>query len=237
MGKLKRHFARICAKGNLQKQRKFRRDAEETQQIKELRNSRALPVKKKSRRFVRKDLAQNVQSRFYQEEHLVRTEVHTEVNDNNPALDVLIVSEQEQPEVHSSRIHGKVKNLSSMELTETKLSVLELGPKFCPVEHDINRARYQKDLNEGFRRMKLKAKFYPDEDFRTEEEKRFYVKSDWEPPNPNHAVRTYEMLIQSKFDVWKQPTRVARNLSHAQIQALKELKNDDNIDIKLEEAS
>ena len=122
-----------------------------------------------------------------------------------------------------------------MELTETKLSVLELGPKFCPVEHDINRARYQKDLNEGFRRMKLKAKFYPDEDFRTEEEKRFYVKSDWEPPNPNHAVRTYEMLIQSKFDVWKQPTRVARNLSHAQIQALKELKNDDKIDIKLDD--
>ena len=111
MGKLKRHFARICAKGNLQKQRKFRRDAEETQQIKELRNSRALPVKKKSRRFVRKDLAQNVQSRFYQEEHLVHTEVHTEVNDNNPALNVLIVSEQEQPEVHISRIHGKVKNL------------------------------------------------------------------------------------------------------------------------------
>ena len=73
MGKLKRHFARICAKGNLQKQRKFRRDAEETQQIKELRNSRALPVKKKSRRFVRKDLAQNVQSRLYQEEHLVHT--------------------------------------------------------------------------------------------------------------------------------------------------------------------
>ena len=232
---LKKHFARICAKGNLQKQRKFRRDAEETQQIKELRNSRALPVKKKSRRFVRKDLAQNVQSRFYQEEHLVHTEVHTEVNDNNPALDVLIVSEQEQPEVHISRIHGKVKNLSSMELTETQLSVLELGPKFCPVEHDINRARYQKDLNEGFRRMKLKAKFYPDEDFRTEEEKRFYVKSDWEPPNPNHAVRTYEMLIQSKFDVWKQPTRVARNLSHAQIQALKELKNDDKIDIKLDD--
>ena len=122
-----------------------------------------------------------------------------------------------------------------MELTETQLSVLELGPKFCPVEHDINRARYQKDLNEGFRRMKLKAKFYPDEDFRTEEEKRFYVKSDWEPPNPNHAVRTYEMLIQSKFDVWKQPTRVARNLSHAQIQALKELKNDDKIDIKLDD--
>ena len=43
------------------------------------------------------------------------------------------------------------------------------------------------------------------------------------------------MLIQSKFDVWKQPTRVARNLSHAQIQALKELKNDDKIDIKLDD--
>ena len=59
---------------------------------------------------------------------------------------------------------------------------MEMGPKFCPVESDIDRARFQKDLNMVFRRMKIKDYFYPDEDSRSEEENRFYVKKDdWEP--------------------------------------------------------
>ena len=73
---------------------------------------------------------------------------------------------------HVSRLHGKVKNLSSVEFTADQQSLLELGPKFCPVEPDINRAKFQKDLNAGFRRMKLKEHFFPDEDIRTEEQKR-----------------------------------------------------------------
>ena len=137
---------------------------------------------------------------------------------------------------HMDRLHGKVKNLSTHQLTEHERSLLELGPKFCPIEHDINRARFQKDLNAGFRRMKLKAHFYPEEDSRTEEERRFYVKSDdWEPPVPNSVVKTHNMLIQNKFDLWKQTTRVARNLSGQQFSAIKDLKSNDSIDIKLDD--
>ena len=44
------------------------------------------------------------------------------------------------------------------------------------MEHDVDRARFQKDINEGFRRMKIKDFFYPDSDSRSVEEKRFYVK-------------------------------------------------------------
>ena len=220
MSKLKMHMARICAKGNLKKDNKLKRDAIETLEIKELRKARTPPPKKKCRRFIKK----------------VPTEANFNTNNSDPVQNVGTDSEQEvHSEVHTSRIHGKVKNLSSIELTEAQVTVLELGPKFCPVEHDINRARYQKDLNEGFRRMKLKAKFFPDMDTRTEEEKRFYVKSSWEPPNPNHAVKTFEMLIQNNFDIWKQPTRIARNLSYSQLQALKELKANDDIDIKLDD--
>ena len=102
--------------------------------------------------------------------------------------------------------------------------------------HDINRARFQKDFNAGFRRMRLREHFYPDEDQRSEEQKRFYIKiEEWEPPNPSAAMRTHNMLIQNKFDLWKQPTRVAKNLSVYQIKALKELKANDNIDIKLDD--
>ena len=84
--------------------------------------------------------------------------------------------------------------------------------------------------------MKLKAHFYPEEDSRTEEERRFYVKSDdWEPPVPNSVVKTHNMLIQNKFDLWKQTTRVARNLSGQQFSAIKDLKSNDSIDIKLDD--
>ena len=276
MSKLKRHMARICADGNLRKERKLIRDAEETQKMKELIKSKTPTPKKKCRRFNRKDvqtedndnnmsqIAQDVVRHLDQEgntdvhteihndniSHLTQdvgrhleqegdSEVHTENHNNNMSQTaqgvVGHVVQEGNSDVHFSPIHGKVKNLSSVELTEAQESILELGPKFCPVEHDINRARYQKDLNEGFRRMKLKAKFYPGEDSRSEEEKRFYVKSDWEPPSPNYAVRTFEMLLQNEFDVWKQPTRVARNLSFMQLQALKELKANDDIDVKLDD--
>ena len=46
--------------------------------------------------------------------------------------------------LHTGRIHGKVKNLSTVQLTHGQQSLLELGPKFCPIEHEINRARFQK---------------------------------------------------------------------------------------------
>ena len=46
--------------------------------------------------------------------------------------------------------------------------MLEKGPKFCPVEHDINRARFQKDLNNGFRGTQLREHFYPEEEMITE---------------------------------------------------------------------
>ena len=45
------------------------------------------------------------------------------------------------------RITGKVKNLSSRQLRVPEKEFLEKGPKFCPVEQDIDRARFQKDLN------------------------------------------------------------------------------------------
>ena len=40
-------------------------------------------------------------------------------------------------------------------------------PLSCSVEHDVARARIQKNLNEVFRRMKIKYFFYPDSDSRS----------------------------------------------------------------------
>ena len=96
----------------------------------------------------------------------VRKENNNEVNVHHDNPEV----------VEENRINGKVKNLSSKVLDRYEKEVLELGPKFCPVERDLDRAKLQKDLKEGFRRMKIKEYFYPDEDSRNEEEKRFYLK-------------------------------------------------------------
>ena len=143
-------------------------------------------------------------------------------------------------EPNDSRINGKVKNLSSRNLDKDEKDILELGPKFCPVEIDLDRSRLQKEINEGFRRMKIKDFFHPDEDSRTDEQKRFYVKNtDWDPPaaRVNKSLDVFNMIVQNKFDNWKQPVGVKDNLSVAQRKALKSLSNDERIDIKLDDKS
>ena len=61
--------------------------------------------------------------------------------------------------------------------------------------------------------------------------------SSWEPSNQqvNKCLLAHNQVIQSKFDHWKQPIRVASNLSVDLKKALKDLKNDDKIDIKMDD--
>ena len=91
------------------------------------------------------------------------------MENNNNVMNVENINQNsDSMDEHVNILHGKVKNLSTHQLTEHERALLELGPKFCPIEHDLNRARFQRDLNAGFRRMRLKAHFYPDDDSRTE---------------------------------------------------------------------
>ena len=87
--------------------------------------------------------------------------------------------------------------------------------------------------------MKLRDFFYPESgDNRDEEEKRFYLKhSDWEPPpqQVNKCLSAHNQVLQSKFDRWKQPVRVSSNLSVEMQKALKDLKNDKEHDIKMDD--
>ena len=70
--------------------------------------------KKKNRRFRRKkDINLNNET-----EH----SVDGDINNN-------------EVEVDDDRLRGKVKNISSRILTEHERNLLELGPKFCLVEH------------------------------------------------------------------------------------------------------
>ena len=220
--RIKKHMRSVQCAGRVLKGKKIQRDTEETTQMKEAQvftppRQENRPRKKRNRRFKRRQQSDGAQE-------VIVTNVESADIPSSSMND------------HEGRLHGNVKNLSSQELTGAKRELLELGPKFCPVEHDINRARLQKDLNAGFRSMQLREHFYPEEDSRTEEEKRFYVKRDeWVPPNTSAALKTHHMVIQNKFDLWKQPTRVASNMSAQQKLAVKELKEDESIDIKLDD--
>ena len=100
-------------------------------------------------------------------------------------------------------------------LSKSEIELLELGKKFCPVEKDIDRARFQKDLNDGFRRMEIADYFHPDEDTRTDEEKRFYTPNPgWRPPGwgVSKSLSKHNQIVQHKFDQWKQPVRIKDNL-------------------------
>ena len=193
----------------LRKQEKIQRDTQEVS-ITKKQYLTSTARKKKCRRFKRKE----------------------ETNDENNNNEI----ENNIP--NSDRISDKVKNISSYTLENDQKKLLELGPKFCPVDFDLDRARLQNDLNKGFRRMRIKEFFFPDEDSRSEEEKRFYIKkSDWESPRTNKTLDVHNMIIQNKFDQWKQPLRIKDNLSVAHREALKNLRTDDRLDIKLDDKS
>ena len=55
--------------------------------------------------------------------------------------------------------------------------------------------------------------------------------------NVNKSLTVHNNIIKHKFDQWKQPIRVASNVSNGLQTALKSLKDDDTIDIKLDDKS
>ena len=115
---------------------------------------------------------------------------------------------------------------------------MSLGPQFCPIKKDVDRARIQSDLNAGFRRMRLAYHFHPSEDKRTEEEKRFYLKKSYDPGRGNNKyLDVHQDFVQQKFDDWKAPLRIKDNMCPHMREALEELRKDKKRDIKLDDKS
>ena len=99
--------------------------------------------------------------------------------------------------------------------------------EFCPNELDIDRAQLEKDLESWFRRLRLKAHFDDKDDMRTEEEKRFYKKSDWTPqPGKFAALDMFIFRIKNRFDAWIVPKRIPDNMTQFEREGMEEVKND-----------
>ena len=91
---------------------------------------------------------------------------------------------------------------------------LSLGAKFCPVELDIDRSLLEMDLGAWFRRLRLEAQFQEVGDSRTEEEKRFYLKSDWTPPEGEYpALDLFIQCLRDRFNSWVPPKRIKDNMT------------------------
>jgi len=63
-----------------------------------------------------------------------------------------------------NRGHQTVVNLSQRVLTQTEVSLLSKGLKFCPTPEKIDIYSLQKDIEEYVRRVRLREYFYSEQD-------------------------------------------------------------------------
>ena len=104
--------------------------------------------------------------------------------------------------------------MSDSPIPESIQAFLSLGAKFTPVQLDIDRVQLEKDLESWFRRLRIKEYFGDKKDERTNEEKRFYLSSNWTPPKgrcPPLDMFIYRM--RQKFDNWIPPRRIRDNMT------------------------
>ena len=103
------------------------------------------------------------------------------------------------------------------------------GLKFCPTPLDVNWAVFDNDLQEFFRRLRLKEFFH---DARSDSEQSpFRNKSSWCPPT-NRVFYVEEFIHKIEEEVRNfQPKRVKDNLTPEEREALKALCNDSRLSL------
>ena len=119
-----------------------------------------------------------------------------------------------------------VVNLSSHPLTDDQLSVLSLGPKFCPTPRSLNHQQLSEDVAEGCRRVRLRELFFDPEcpDAAPTPAPKFYKKTGYQPPcGRDRSLDAFCHSLQSRVQKHQPTTRPRDNLSPGQRTALKEL--------------
>ena len=124
--------------------------------------------------------------------------------------------------------NGVIKNFSSEVVTDVEEGLFSKGKKFCPVELDPPLARFQNELNAFYRNLRIQWIFQDKPDKRSDLEKQFYEKSDWEPPPACLEIENMISRIQENFDKWSPPKHIKDNLTKSERDFLKNvLKNPD----------
>jgi hypothetical protein len=133
----------------------------------------------------------------------------------------------------SSQLGHSVVNLSNVELTKSQVEALEKGLTFCPTPGRPQMHEIWGDLEEFFRRLRLKRYFDEIVLEDSNDEKSFRNKSTWTPPEGQDAaldifIKTVKTEVLSlQLDA---PTR--KNLSKSQFTGIKELSTNPHIVLK-----
>ena len=125
--------------------------------------------------------------------------------------------------------NGIVKNISDEPVSNIEQKLLQKGKQFCPTEIDPPVVRMQKELNQYYRSLRIEQIFHDKEDGRTELEKRFDKKSDWQPPKAGVEVENFIQRLQEKFDKWTPPRFAQDNLTKEERTYLKEVRKNDRM--------
>ena len=125
--------------------------------------------------------------------------------------------------------NGVIKNFSGEAITKVEEGLFSKGKKFCPVELDPPVVRFQNELDGFFRNLRIQWVFQDSSDKRTELEKLFYQKSDWQPPPACLEIENMISRIQENFDKWSPPKNVKDNLSRDERILLKDIMKNPNI--------
>jgi peptide-methionine (R)-S-oxide reductase len=118
--------------------------------------------------------------------------------------------------------HCVVVNISSLPLSNDQIQVLQLGPKFCPVPHSLNRDKLNKDVEEGCRMVRLRELFFDSE---ATHRPKFYKPTGFCPkPGRDEALDAYCAALKKRTKDHRVSKRSRDNMTHTQRTALKELK-------------
>ena len=142
---------------------------------------------------------------------------------------VIELSEGSSETDQNSHWNGIIKNFSDEAVTIIEESLFSKGKKFCPVELDPPIVRFQNELNSFYRNLRIEWFFQDKSDRRSDLEKQFYEKSDWEPPPACLEIENMISRIQENFDKWSPPKNVSDNLSKSERELLKSIMKNPNI--------
>ena len=122
-----------------------------------------------------------------------------------------------------------IKNLSDSELTRDQINLLSRGLKFIPVTNESHiRQQLLNDFKAFARQMRLQYMFHG----QNKEPHPFHVKSNWELPI-QHAVVLETYLEEVKTQLAEVKIfKLRNNLPYRERQAIKELQQNTNINIK-----
>ena len=132
---------------------------------------------------------------------------------------------------YNSDPFGNVINLSNFKFCIPVYKLLGKNLNFCPTPGTYNKNIFKTEMDQFYRRLKLRGHFGNDNhDRRTiTEEDIFKPMSNWEPRQVHHTINTFCEAITRETQNQPNQRKPQNNLTKEQIEVIKELKSRDDV--------